>query len=230
MIKAIVIDSQVHYLQLIRNYCSKMDSIKLVKEFENQVPALRYLRNYPVDLVFFDLVKPSDAFLKAYKSLPQKPFVILTSNYRELAVEGSGFGAVDYLLKPYTFERFKRSVDKIAGYIESSWSNTAKRSNELFIRANYKMLKVNLDEIKLISALDDYIKIHLVNQKFLVVKMTMQSITERLPKDNFVRIHRSYIVSVDHILSVNKKEVILDGFNIPVSSGYCDALNSFTKE
>lgn len=219
MITAIAIDDELPALKLIENFCAQVDFINLQKTFNKPVEALKYLNNYPVDLLFLDINMPSLSGIDLLKSVNQKTSVIFTTAYSDYAVEGFNLQATDYLLKPFSFERFLQAVNKAKEYY--SFTHEQKTEDRhLFFRVDYSLIKINIDDILFIEGLDDYLKIHLKNKKPLVLRLTMKAIAQKLPAEQFVRVHRSYIISVNNIEQVRNKTLTIQGVEIPISSSY----------
>lgn len=216
MIKAIALDDELPALQVIRNFCDQVEYVDLVKTFHQPGEALRYIQQYPVELLFLDIQMPAISGIDFYKSLPQQSMVIFTTAYSEYAVEGFNVNAVDYLLKPFSFERFTQAVQKARDYykFQQQTDNSA-----LFIRVDYSLLKIDTPDILYIEALDDYLKIHLHNQKPVIARMTMKAMQEKLPA-SFVRVHRSYIVPLQRVEHVRNKTIQLGTALIPIGSNY----------
>lgn len=219
MIKAIAIDDELPALKVIENFCNQVDFIDLPKTFNKPTEALKYLRKFPVDLLFLDINMPSLTGIELYKAVKQDTMAIFTTAYSEYAVEGFNLNAVDYLLKPFTLERFMQAVNKAHEYYNYIHQHV-KKEKFLFIRADYSLIKINLSDILFIEGLDDYLKFHLANQKPIVARITMKAILQKLPETEFVRVHRSYIVSLNHIESLRNKIITIAGEEIPVGSSY----------
>ncbi len=219
MIKAIAVDDEPPALKVIENFCAKVDSIELVKTFNKPTEALAHLKKFPVDLIFLDIQMPSMTGLEFHKAIEQNTMVIFTTAYSEYAVEGFNLQAIDYLLKPYTLERFQQAVDKAKEFYnyQHQKENT---QNYLFIRADYSLVKVNIADILYIEGLDDYLKIHLPGKKRVVARMTMKAIIEKLPGNEFIRVHRSFIVPLSKIESIRNKTIQLSGQEIPIGTSY----------
>ncbi len=219
MIKAIAVDDEPPALKVIENFCAKVDSIDLVKTFNKPTEALAHLKKFPVDLIFLDIQMPSMTGLEFHKAIEQNTMVIFTTAYSEYAVEGFNLQAIDYLLKPYTFERFQQALDKAKEFYnyQHQKENT---QNYLFIRADYSLVKVNIADILYIEGLDDYLKIHLPGKKPVVARMTMKAIIEKLPANEFIRVHRSFIVPLSKIESIRNKVIQLPGVEIPIGTSY----------
>jgi DNA-binding LytR/AlgR family response regulator len=180
MITAIAIDDEPPALKVIETLCAAFDFITLQKTFTRTDEALKHLRKYPVDLLFLDIQMPSLSGIDLYKSIEQQTMVIFTTAFSEYAVEGFNLNAVDYLLKPFTPERFAQAVNKAAEYIRYTRQHNTPESEYLFIRADYNLYKITITDIDYIEGLDDYIRIHLQQQKPVVARMTMKHILEKL--------------------------------------------------
>ena len=233
MIKAIAIDDEAPALRVIANFCNRTEGIRLEQTFLAPAEALRYLSSSPVDLLFLDIQMPSLTGLDLYKSIDPATLAIFTTAYSEYAVEGFNLNAVDYLLKPFTLERFQQAVAKATEYLsfrQNSNQNQSSNSNQppnptpaseaLIIRADYSLIRIPVAEILFIEAADDYLRIHRENKSPFLARMTMKSVLEMLPPDQFIRTHRSYIVSIPRIDNVRNKTISLAGHEIPISNNY----------
>ncbi len=218
MIKAIALDDEPLALDVLQSFCDKIDLIDLQKTFTKSDDAFKYLKKYPVDLLFLDINMPSISGIDFYKKLPHKTMVIFTTAYSEYAVEGFTLSATDYLLKPFSFSRFEQAVEK--AYSQWKIQNQNPEQQHLFIRADYSLIKILIADILFIEGLDDYLKIHIQNQKTIVARMTLKSILEKLPASEFVRVHRSFIVPIAKIEKVRNKIIYINNEEIPVSASY----------
>ena len=218
MIHCIAIDDEPLALQLIQEYCAKISFLKLEKIFTNTDEAISYMQSNKIDLLFLDIQMPDITGIQFYKNLTDKPPVIFTTAYKDFAVEGFNVDAVDYLLKPFEYDRFLKACYKAKEYIEFLSSQEV-QLNSLFIKVNYEIMKVNLKDIDLIEALDDYIKIYIKPNPVLTL-MTLKSIQEKLPARDFVRVHRSFIVPLAKIEKFSKSKVWITGKEIPIGSSY----------
>lgn len=219
MIKAIAIDDEPPALKVLENFCGKTDFIRLEKTFTKPNEATAYLQKNAVDLLFLDINMPSVSGIDFFKAMQDKTMVIFTTAYSEYAVEGFNLNAVDYLLKPYTFERFTQAVTKARDF-QQYMNETGAALKHLVVKADYSLVKIDIANIQLIEGLDDYLKIHLANGKPIVVRMTMKAILEKLPEDNFIRVHRSYIVPLNKIEHVRNKNITIAGQEIPIGNSY----------
>lgn len=225
MIKAIALDDEPLALRIIEIFCHQTDGIILEKTFTAQNDALKYLRNYPVDLLFLDIQMPKRNGLDFFKNLEYKPAVIFTTAFSEFAVEGFNVSATDYLLKPFTIERFTQAVNKVKS--ELAFRKSAVIQDFMLIRADFKLHKINFSDIVYIEGLDDYIQIHLTDKPKIVAKCAMKSVLEKLPETEFVRIHRSFIVPINRIKSVTGKSVLIDEISLPIGETYKDFLEKW---
>lgn len=217
MISTIAVDDELPALSLLENFCNRIDFIELQKIFNKPNEALRYLQQFPVDLLFLDINMPSLTGIDLYKAITQNTMVIFTTAYSEYAVEGFNLNAIDYLLKPFTFERFTQAMNKAKS---AARQNEEQKEKYLFIRADYSLIKIAIDDILFIEGLDDYLKIHIHNDKPVIARMTLKSILEKLPSADFIRVHRSYVVPFSRIKSVRNKIISIEQEEIPIGTSY----------
>ncbi|WP_264511340.1 LytR/AlgR family response regulator transcription factor [Flavobacterium sp. N1719] len=220
MIKAIALDDEPLALEIISHFSKSIDFIHLEKTFTKQNEAMKYLRNYPVDLIFLDINMPQKNGIDFFKSLNADPILIFTTAYSEFAVEGFNINATDYLLKPFSEERFVQAAMKARNEFEFRKNRSVQ--THLMIRADYKLYRIEFDSILFIEGLDDYIQIHQTNGTKIVARYSMKSILAKLPDQKFIRIHRSYIVSTNYIKSIQNKTVTLNDFVLPIGDTYRD--------
>jgi len=220
MIKAIALDDEPPALKVVESFCSRVDFIDLVKTYTNPEDALKHLAKFPVDLLFLDIKMPSVSGIQFRKKIPEDIMVIFTTAYSEYAVEGFNLNAVDYLLKPFTYERFLQAVNKAGDFYKFYHHYEPAVHQYLFVRADYSLVKVFLSDVLYIEGLDDYLKIHLTDRKPLVARMTMKGMLEKLPEKEFVRVHRSFIVPLARIEKVRNKMIHIKGIEIPIGSSY----------
>lgn len=220
MIKAIAIDDEPPALKVLEFFCGKTDLITLERTFTQPNEALKHLRKFPADLLFLDINMPSLSGIDFYKSVEQNAMVIFTTAYSEFAVEGFNLDAIDYLLKPYTYERFLKAITKANEYHNFVTQSDDSKGQCLFIRADYSLIKILIGDIIYIEGLDDYIRIHVQDQKPVVARMTMKGILEKIPSRDFIRVHRSFIVAFNRIRNVRNKVISLDQIDISIGSSY----------
>jgi DNA-binding LytR/AlgR family response regulator len=217
MIKAIAIDDEPPALEILENYCRRTEKVELMKTFTSTSRALEYLEQFPADLIFLDINMPSISGLEFAKRIPQQSMVIFTTSYTEYAVESYSLNAVDYLLKPYTFARFQQAIEK-AEAVQRFQQN--ERQQYLILRVDYSLIRIALPDILFIEGLDNYLKVHVRNQSPIVVRMTMKALQEKLPDNEFVRVHRSYIVAIAKISSIRNKMIFIGEEEIPLGTSH----------
>jgi two-component system LytT family response regulator len=164
------------------------------------------------------------------RSLKVKPMVVFTTAYKNFAFEGFELEALDYILKPIDFKRFEKAVEKAADYYQYKTKPVAEQADEsLYVYSEYRMVKIELNTIEYIESMEDYIKIHVTNAKTILTLMPLKKVLEKLPPDKFQRIHRSYIVPVGKIRSIQNRKVKLTEIELPVSESYLDFVRSWMK-
>lgn len=229
---AIAIDDEPLALEVIKQYARQIDWLSVDAVFPDALEAKDYLNVHEVDLIFLDIQMPEINGMEFFQSLEQKPEVVFTTAYSQYAVEGFNLNAVDYLLKPFDFERFLKAVEKAKTLMQFR-QNKAVEEGSLLVKFDYKWQRVAYKDIDYIEALDDYIKI-VAAPKPLLVHMSMKTVMEKLPAKKFVRVHRSYIVALDKISSWNKNVIKIQTKSIPISYTYqkqaMDVLNSLMEE
>lgn len=229
MLTAIALDDEPLALDVVKTFCNKVDFIDLQKIFTEANEALKHIRKYPVDLLFLDIQMPAISGIELYKAFSQNTMVIFTTAFSEYAVEGFNLSAIDYLLKPFEFERFKKAVDKAREYHKYLRKDENTANPYLYIRADYSLVKVTMSDILYIEGLDNYLKIHLGNAKPIVARMSMKNMMEKLSQKDFVRAHRSYIVNIHAIDSIRNKVIYINNTEIPIGINYYDALQEMMK-
>jgi len=209
MIKAIALDDEPLALEIIDSFCQQSDKVQLVKTFLKPNDAIKYIENFPVDLLFLDIQMPSISGIDFFRNLNRDVMVIFTTAYTEYAIEGFNLNAIDYLLKPFTYERFQQATTKAQEYYNFITNAGNVKQPFIYIRADYSLLKIDIQDIIYIEGLNDYLRIHLRNQKPVVARMTLKALIEKLPANDFLRVHRSYIVSLTSILKIAAKMIYI---------------------
>jgi DNA-binding LytR/AlgR family response regulator len=217
MIRAIALDDEEPALEIIDFFCSQIEGIELLKTFTKSAEAKLYLEEYPVDLIFLDINMPAISGIDFFRNIPQEIMVIFTTAFSEFAVEGFELKAIDYLLKPFTLQRFKQASQKAIDLQKFYLQN---QQPYLYFRIDYGLVKVQITEILYIESLDNYLRIHLLHQKSLIVRMTMKAVLDKLPNDEFIRVHRSFIVAIKHIKFVRNKVITVAEESIPLGNSY----------
>lgn len=230
MIKAVAIDDEPLSLKVIENFCVEIGDIQLDKTFSDAKAGIRYLNKFPADLVFLDIDMPFINGIELYKRLKQNTMVIFITAREDCAVEGFNLRATDYLVKPFTFERFQLAVTRAKEVFHfNTQSEKTEEEKHLYIRADLSLIKIVVDNILFIEGLDDYIKISISGQKPVVARMTMKKMLEKLPAAKFLRVHNSFIVAINRVVAVRSKSVMLGDTEIPVSRSYAEKVAEFFK-
>ena len=221
-IRCIVVDDEPVAREIIQSYLEKIQNIELVASCKNVVEALQILNSQSVDLIFLDINMPEISGLTLAKSVNSKTKIIFTTAYREYAIEGFNLQAVDYLLKPISFERFLKAIQKYFDlHITTKVSKKVDKEYQdaIFVRSDRKMIKVRFHHIRYIESLSDYIKIY-TDKEVVITRETIKNIESKLPATEFLRIHRSFIVSLKAIDSFTNEYVEVGQNAIPISRSY----------
>jgi DNA-binding LytR/AlgR family response regulator len=222
IIKCIAIDDEPLALDIIKDYISQVPFLKLMKTFKDGISGLEYLAANHVDLIFLDIEMGGLSGTQLLKTLEKKPKVIMTTAYRNYAVDAFDLNVTDYLLKPFSFERFLKAVDKSYNLINSEQNHTASNvedKNYFFVKSNYKMVKVNFDDILYIEGLSEYIIIKTKTASIITLQ-SFKNIEKTLPESGFVRIHKSYLVSLSKIDSIEGQNVKIANKELPIGNKY----------
>jgi DNA-binding LytR/AlgR family response regulator len=224
MIRCLAIDDEPLALQQIAGYIRKTPFLELAGLCESAIQAIEFLDKNPVDLMFVDINMPDLSGMDFVKTLENPPRIVFVTAYGEFALEGYRVDAIDYLLKPISYSDFLKSANKVKAWFESSSGKPIEISSNkkfLFIKSEYKIFRINFEEIKYIEAKGEYIRIHLVNARPMMTQLSMKSIEDQLPSDSFMRVHRSYIVNLSRIAVIERNRIVFDGnIYIPVSEQY----------
>jgi DNA-binding LytR/AlgR family response regulator len=223
-IQCLIVDDEPVARDILESHLQKIDSINIVAKCKNAIEAFNMLNSTGIDLIFLDINMPEISGLSFAKSINKDIRIIFTTAYREYAVDGFDLKAVDYLLKPVSFERLLQAVNKfldenVTVAPDKNEEIHHEKSDFIFVRADRKMIKITFSEINYIESLGDYLKIHLIN-KTIVTRETISSIEAKLPKNQFLRIHRSFIVSIDKTDSFTSEFIEIGSKAIPISRSY----------
>jgi two-component system, LytTR family, response regulator len=225
--KCIAVDDEPLALALLQDNISQVPTLELVATCSTAMEALGVLNKQEVDLIFLDIQMPGLTGLQLLQSLAVRPMVILITAYEKYALEGFNLDVIDYLVKPVPFERFLKACNKALDFYKLK-KNVPSENNTwpeyFFVNAEYGLVKIVFSDIRLIEGLKDYLKIHLGDNKPLIIRMSMKSIEEKLPPGKFFRIHKSYIVSLSHVTSIRRNSVFLGDLELPLSDLYKDDL------
>ncbi|MCP9768650.1 DNA-binding response regulator [Lacihabitans sp. LS3-19] len=224
----IIVEDEPLARNLLTAYISKVPRLELKKAFSNALEALEYLRENTIDILFSDIQMPEVTGITLLKLLKNKPLTILTTAYSEYALEGYELEVYDYLLKPISFERFLKAVEKGINRLDGNGtkevvvvqeSSTSNNQDYIFVKDGTKLIKINLGDIQFIEGLKDYVCIHTLTKK-IVSLQTMKSLDSALPENRFVRVHNSYIIAVDAIDTIEKDRLVIGKNTIPISDTY----------
>ena len=231
MIRVIAIDDEPLALQQLVTYISKVPFLELAGQCQSAVEAIRLLNSETVDAVFCDINMPDLNGMDFVKSLAAPPLIVFTTAYSEYAVEGFKVNAVDYLLKPFGLQDFIRAANRLKDRLSPQIGNVeGEESDTLFVKTDYRMVKVSIQDIRYVEGMSEYLKLHLDSQpKPIITLLAMKALEEKLPP-NFMRIHRSYIVNLDKIQEVNKNRVIIGAdTSLPIGDSYREQFNHYIE-
>ena len=219
IIKCLIVDDEAMAREIIATHLSKIDTIEIVAQCKNAIEAFNQINNAAIDLVFLDINMPEVSGISFAKSINKNIKIIFTTAYREFAVDGFELQAVDYLLKPISFERLLKAVNlyfEVYSTPEMVKTQSIEATNFIFVRSDRRMIKIDFDAIVYIESYSDYIKIHMTDES-IVTRETISAIEAKLPKNQFIRIHRSYIVAMTHIKSYNNETITVLNKELTIS-------------
>ncbi|MEO0526572.1 MAG: LytTR family DNA-binding domain-containing protein [Bacteroidota bacterium] len=233
--KCIIVDDEPLALNIIKSYCDDLGYLDVLGTFTNPLDAIDLLLKQQVDLIFSDIEMPQINGLEFVKTLENRPLFIFTTAYQKYALEGFELNAVDYLVKPIPFARFVQSVNRAKEMFDLKRGNKTDRENIvsagsrldvtdsfIFVKSDYGNLKLKLSDIKYIQGLKDYLKIHINNgsHKPVLTLMNFKDMEEKLPNHQFFRVHRSFIVNLSFIASIQRNKIVIDDIRIPIGESY----------
>jgi two-component system, LytTR family, response regulator LytT len=243
-IKCIAIDDEPLALELLCSLIRQTSFLTLEKKFSNAIDALSFINQSEVDLIFLDIQMPDltgmelARVIEGKKTL-KKPKLIFTTAYNQFAIDGYKVDALDYLLKPFSYEDFLKAATKAYHYFEQAQiqasgtlgSPSAAQPDYIFLKVEYQLIKINLRDITHVEAYKDYVKVHLVGKLHPLLSLTsLKSMEELLPSDRFMRVHRSYIVALDHIESISRNVINISNTTIAVSENYKEPFLQFINK
>lgn len=227
-IECLIVDDEAIARDILVTHLSKIANIHIVSQCKNALEAFNYINTHNIDLVFLDINMPEISGISFAKSINKKIKIIFTTAYRDYAVEGFELKAVDYLLKPITFERLLQAINTYFGVYNDSKQNIVSSTEKIdfiFVKVDRKMIKIEFEDIIYIESLSDYIKLHL-KESTIVTRETISAIEAKLPSNSFLRIHRSFIVSLKHISSFTNEYITVQNKALTISRSYKkDVLN-----
>ncbi|PKP35698.1 MAG: DNA-binding response regulator [Bacteroidetes bacterium HGW-Bacteroidetes-17] len=214
-VRCIIVDDEPLALETLESYISDFPGLKLVAKCRDAFETLKVLKQESVELMFLDINMPKLSGISLIKSLENPPLVIFTTAYPQYAVEGFDLDATDYLLKPFSFERFVKAVNKAIERLNQTSDNQKSDTDFLLIKSDKRIFKVNLNEIKYIQSNGDYLKVVTIH-KVIVSHQTLKKIVEMLPASEFIQIHKSYIVSLKYISFIEGNQVKVGDEFLPI--------------
>lgn len=230
MIRCIAIDDEPLALELLVDNISKVPFLQLVAACENALEAMKIMEQQTIDLVFLDIQMPGLTGLQFIRSMTVKPIIILITAYEKYALQGFELDVTDYLVKPVSLDRFIKACNKANElfYLKTQPKVTSE-AGYFFVNVDYSLVKIITSDIVYIEGFKDYIKIHLKSsQRPVVTRLAMKTIEEQLPAAAFIRIHKSYIVSIAFITATRKSSVFINTLELPVSDNYKDSITALT--
>lgn len=228
--KCIIVDDEPPAIKVIKKYVDSVSQLELMGTCNNAFQTMELLSNQKVDLVFLDINMPKLMGTEMLRTLQHPPKVIFTTAHKDFAIEAFELDAIDYLLKPISFERFLKAVNKYCHVAQVENVLTENDSGFLYFRSDRKMVKVFLEEITFIESFKDYIIIHRQNNDDIKVKQTLSSVEQMLPHKMFVRIHRSYIVAFKKVTAFSVNEVEIGRVELPIGSSYSEVYKQFSPD
>lgn len=234
--RCIAVDDEPRALEIIDNFISKIDFLTLIGKFRSPVDAIDFLLQNEIDLIFLDINMPDITGTELVKILNQKPMIIFTTAYSEYAIESYELNAIDYLLKPFEFDRFIKAVIKAkeifklkSGVEYKHTVNLSPIDNKIQLKSGSETFHVKIDDIKYIEGLGNYVNVYL-SEKKITTYISLKEFMEKLPAERFIRIHKSYIVSINQIKSFENYQVKLDDRTLPIGKNYRKDFIDFMKK
>ncbi|WP_425235614.1 LytR/AlgR family response regulator transcription factor [Ulvibacterium sp.] len=231
----IIIDDEPLALGIVKSYCEELGGIEVLGTFTNPLESIALFQEGNVDLVFLDIEMPQITGIEFVKTLDKRPFFIFTTAYPQYAIEGFELNAVDYLVKPIPFPRFVKSINRVKelkmlkksieakeGNLSSASGGQLSDNQFIFVKSDYGNVKIRMEEIKYVQGLKDYLKIHTFERKPILTLMNFKDIEMKLANADFVRVHRSFLVNVNNIDSIQRSKIVMDDIRIPIGESYKD--------
>lgn len=221
-IKCVLIDDEPLAIKVLQNYFTNFTDFEVIATFNNSLEALDFINSTPVDAVFLDINMPMMTGFELISLIENKTKVIITTAFREFAAESYDLDVLDYLVKPIPLPRFIKCINKIT--TEYNLKNnikveTAKGDSHIFIKVDKKMMKINIEEILFVEGMKEYIKVVTLDKTYITHK-SLTSLSEELPADKFLRIHKSYVIALNKVKSIEGNRVQIQSYNIPIGRNY----------
>jgi len=230
MLNIVVVDDEPLALEILDGYLKRIDNVSSVSLFVNTLEALRFLENQHADVLFLDIEMPEMTGIEFLKKLPDPPLTIFTTAYRDYAFEGYEMGVIDFLLKPISFNRFKQAIEKVTEFLTLKTHNADIENNPspeetdfIFVKSGVQRIKLYFNDVTHIQGLKDYAIIYTYTGKILL-KGSIKAMLDIFPVDRFIRVHKSFIVSIQKITRIERSRIVLNGHQIPIGRNFKDNL------
>ena len=234
MINCLIVDDEPIALDILEGYVRKTPFLELRGRCNGVVEALQQMQHQSIDLLFLDIQMPDVNGIEFSKTLSDKVKVIFTTAFEQYALEGFKVNALDYLLKPFNYQEFLKAAMKAKTWfdlVENKAASPVMTKDSLLVNSDYKLVKINLKDVLYFEGLKDYVKIYLEGvTRPVMTLMTLKSLEEQLPTDQFMRVHRSYIVNLDRINAIERSAILIDKASIPIADKYKDQFNDFLSK
>ncbi len=232
LINCIVIDDEYPAIQQMEDYIARVPFMRLLKSFDNAIEPINFLQKNTVDVIFLDIEMEGFTGLQLINVLQHKPRIVLTTAYDRYALKAFDLNVCDYLLKPISFERFIQAIDKLFDlFVREKSADTSVnqyRRDYFFVKTEYRIQRIDFDDILFVEGMKEYLRIHTKKEKIMILE-SFKNLEESLPSDNFIRVHKSYIVALDKIVSVEKNKITIGSTIIPVSETYKESFFMMLK-
>lgn len=233
MMNCIIVDDEFPALELLEDNIRQVPFLNLVGSARSVTEAMQLLNLHNIDLIFLDIQMPGLTGLDFLRNMINRPLVILVTAFQEYALDGFELDVVDYLIKPVPFARFLKAVQKAQNRLKIN-RNIAlpiiEENEHVFVNANYSLVKVKLKDIAFIEGLKDYVRIYLISGSIVVTRLGLKAVEERLQSVKFMRVHKSFIIALDKIDSIQKAQLIIQGKEIPIGDGYRTSLQHYINK
>jgi DNA-binding LytR/AlgR family response regulator len=226
-----IIDDEPLAAQLLESYAKEIPFLKLTGIYNSALTAMAGLRSAPVDLLFLDIQMPELSGMEFARLIPQQTRIVFTTAFKQYAIEGYKVSAFDYLLKPISFETFTETANKALEYFTTQNQQTITREDRfIFVKSDYRLVRIMLDDILYIEGLKDYVRICLTGGERIMSLINMKRLEELLPRPEFLRTHRSYIAHMTHISTVDRQRIMYGTDAVPISENYKDDVSRFLDQ
>lgn len=219
MIRCLVVDDEELARALLKNYVARLPHLELAGECKNPLEAMAFLQQHPVDLLLLDIQMPELSGTEFLRTLPQRPLVIFTTAYADYALEGYELDVVDYLLKPFGFERFMQAVSKVSERLKGK-SAAEVEKDFILVKSEHRLHRLRYEEIVYIEGMREYVAFHTHTGARILSLRSLKQLEAELPTDKFIRLHKSYIAAIQHITALEGNQVLVAGQKLPLGANY----------